>query len=622
VDKGIPKEEVEAALLSMEFSHREIKRSGGPFSLVWMRRSLRCWIHGGTPWDSLLFAPLFDGLKQRLASNPRYFEEIIQKFFLDNPHRALVIIKPEKDFLEKKEAKLAGSLAQKEAALSEAEKKALKEINLQLKRVQEEPDSPEALASIPHLSRNDLSKEIELIDREFLDAKGTPVLGHNLYTNGISYIDLAFPVDNLERQEYLWLPFFSRVVVSVGLPGMDYGEVSSLLARTVGGFYAMLNTGSPVPSFGPVAFPSGTFDLCDRDWIIYRLKALDEKTDASLDLARRLIIEADFSDLRRIRDLVLEAKNHIDTSLAPMGHSFASLRSGRNFSRCRQVEEIWGGIDQLMFIHKIAELDTQEVAKTLASIRDKLIREGLIVNLCGNASSIQTNLKEIADRFGSMGPPRTKNPQSSLNEIPAKGDCKSPASKPELFASPSLQIGFAAMTLPSSPFGTNGQSAELVLSHLFSTGALWEEIRMKGGAYGAFSNPDLLEETFAFATYRDPNPMRSLETFRSVLKTFDGYRGEDLEKAIIGSYSREIRPKTSAEKSLVDFFRLLYGVEDSYRSRRLEAMINIKEDDVAQVLARLASASEEAHLPVIITGTRDAEKAAKALGVDVQKLPV
>jgi Zn-dependent M16 (insulinase) family peptidase len=145
---------------------------------------------------------------------------------------------------------------------------------------------------------------------------------------------------------------------------------------------------------------------------------------------------------------------------------------------------------------------------------------------------------------------------------------------------------------------------------------------MKGGAYGAFANPDLLEETFALATYRDPNPMRSIDAFRSILKTFTEYRGENLEKAIIGSYSREIRPKTSAEKSLVDFFRLLYGVEDTHRSRRLEAMINTKEDDVAQVLAKLATSSEEAGWPVIITGTRDAEKAAKALGVDVQKLPV
>jgi Zn-dependent M16 (insulinase) family peptidase len=632
VDKGIPKEEVEAALLSMEFSHKEIKRSSGPFSLVWMRRSLRCWLHGGTPWDSLLFAPLFDGLKQRLASNSRFFEGLIQKYFLDNPHRALVIIEPEKDFLEKKEAKLAEFLRQKEAALSEAEKKTLKEKNLELKKIQEEPDSPEALATIPHLSRNDLSAEIELIDREYLDAKGTPVLGHNLYTNGISYVDLAFPVDSFEKQEYLWLPFFSRTVVSMGLPGMDYGEVSSLLARTTGDFYARLHTSSSVPLSGPVEFPSGTFDICGRDWIIYSLKTLDEKIAASLDLARDLIIEADFSDLRRIRDLVLEAKNQKSSSLAPSGHSYANLRSSRNFSRSCQVDESWSGLDQLMFIHKIAELDTQEIARTLVSIRDKLIRQGLIVNLCGNAASIKTNLKEIADRFGSMGPPRTsspqtksplpKNPQPTPKDISGKAGTKLQSIKPELFASPSLQVGFAGMTFPASPFGSDSQSAEQVLAHLFSTGALWEEIRMKGGAYGAFVNPDMLERTFALATYRDPSPLRSLDAFRSILRTFTEYRGENLEKAIIGSYSRLIQPKTSARKSYVDFNRLLSGIEDIHRSRHFKALINTREDDIAQVLAKLASASEEVHWPVIITGERDAEKAAKALGVDVQRLPV
>ena len=612
VNEGIPPEEIEAALLSMEFSNREIRRSGGPFSLVWMRRSLRSWIHGRQPWDSLLFAPLFEGLKGRLAARPLYFEGLIQKYFLDNPHRALVIIEPEKGFLEKKETLLAEKLEQKKASLSEAEKEALMLKNRKLEQIQEQPDSPEALSAIPHLVRRDLSPEIEIIKREYYDASGTPVIGHPLYTNGIAYVDLAFPADTLEEEDYPWLPFFSRTVVSLGLPGLDYGAVSTLLVRNTGGFHAMLDTGTMVPgSERALAFPSGIFDIRGRDWIIYRLKALDEKMGASLDLAYRILTEADFTDLKRIRDLILEMKNEADSSLAPMGSSYASLRSSRNFSRTRKVEESWHGLEQLKFVHKIAELETSELSRRLVSIRDRLIKGGLLVNLSGSDSSIRTGLREISRSFGSLGAPRPGKVHAVPEFMPAK---------PEIYASPSLQVGFAAMTLASAPFGSLIQSTELVLSHLLYTGVLWEEIRMKGGAYGAFVQPDALEGTFSFSTYRDPDPQRSLKCFKSILENFSEYKGDTLEKAVIGAYSRETRPRTPAEKGSVDFSRLLYGIEDSHRARRLLNLINTGEEDMALALRRLKSL--EAPCPVIIAGAGEAEKAARALGIDAEILPV
>jgi Zn-dependent M16 (insulinase) family peptidase len=635
--EGIPKEEIEAALLSMEFSHREIRRSGGPFSLVWMRRSLRSWLHGGTPWDSLLFVPAFRETKKNLAADPRYFETMIRKYFLDNPHRAFIVIKPEKGFLEKKEAELARILEEKDAALSGAERKAIREKAAELTRIQEKEDNPEALAAIPHLSRQDLSPEIERTPREFYDASGIPVAAHPLFTNGISYADLAFPVDILEPADYPWLPFFSRAVVSMGLPGMDYGEVSSLLARTAGGFHAVLQTGSVVPGVAAAAaLPPGILDIGGRDWLIYRLKALDEKIGPSLDLALRLIAEADFTDLRRIRDLLLEMKNDMDSSLAPAGHSYAQSRSGRSFSRSRMTEEIWGGLEQLLFVRRVTGLDTGEISRQLISIRDRLLRGGLLVNLCGSASAIKAALGETGSRFGPFGPPRTRNPAAgTLSGLP--GFSAAPVYGPEVFASPSLQVGFAAVTFPAAPYGSPEQAAELVLAHQLSTGALWENIRMKGGAYGAFAQPDHLEGAFSLSTYRDPNPLRSLEAFSSIIKELseqepgspeeEAVHRSALDKAVIGSYARETRPRTSAEKSSADFLRFLYGIEDRHRSLRLKSLIAVTEEEISAALKRLSAAGSlvpqsRRGFPVIIAGKAEAEKAAARLGTKATELPV
>ena len=398
---------------------------------------------------------------------------------------------------------------------------------------------------------------------------------------------------------------------------MDYGEVSGLLARTTGGFHAMLETGSLVPGASRAAvFPQGIFDIRGRDWLVFRLKALDEKMAPSLDLALRLISEGDFGDLKRIRDLALELKNDMDSSLAPSGHSFASFRSGRGFSRSRSTDEKWNGLEQLFFVHRLADMEASEISGRLRSLREKISGAGMVINL-GGGEGIKNCLGEIGKRFGRFGPPRPRRETEAF--APARGEG-------EVFASPSLQVGFAALTLQAAPYDSAEQAAELVLSHQLSTGPLWEAIRMKGGAYGAFTHPDNIEGAFSFSTYRDPDPLRSLETFPALLKELAG-RGaaggeEELVKAVIGTYSKETYPRTAAEKSLIDFFRFLYGVEDGHRARRLRSVIAVREEETAAALRGLASQPEGPGSPVVIAGRAQAEKAAARLNCGVQELPV
>ncbi|MDR2313319.1 MAG: insulinase family protein [Spirochaetaceae bacterium] len=663
VKEGLPKKEIEAAMLSIEFSHREIKRSHGPYSLVWMRRALRGWLHGARPWESMLFMPDFTALKRRLSGDSRFFESLIEKYLIHNPHRAGIVIKGEADYLPKKEENLFRRLREKEKALSDEEKKLLAEKAAKLEQIQTAPD--DALKSIPHLSREDLKAEIERVPAELrqLDTGSTggssgavPCMVHPLFTNGISYADLAFPVDVLDPADYPWLPFFARAVVSVGLPGMDYGEVSSLIARTAGGFYALLETGSPAPPpVPPPAFPelnSGLEQepavpaaLTARDWLIYRIKALDEKFVPALDLARRLIVEADFSDLRRLRDLAMEMKNDGDSSIAPSGHNYASGCSGKYISRSRAVDELWNGINQIPFSHRLAAMDMEELRDRMIYIRNALLKAGLFLNLTCSAGAAPGAMGAL-ESFGSFGPPGPPNPQCRRKESFFSLFSPDPSSPPrqgrpvtaEVYASPSLQIGFAAMSLPSAPYGSLEQAAELVFSHELSTGPLWESIRMKGGAYGAFSHPDNLEGVFSLSTYRDPDPLRSLGAFSQILKdrSIRGIDQDRLEKAIIGAYARETAPRTPAEKGFAEFLRRLYGIGNAHRMFRLKSMIALGPGDANAAARRLAEAAEQQPytglgagqpgsfpgLAVVVAGMKTAERAAKKLGVELRVLPV
>jgi Zn-dependent M16 (insulinase) family peptidase len=627
--QGLPPQEIEAALLSMEFSQLEIRRSGGPFSLTWLRRSLRGWLHGAKPWDTLLFMPGFRELKARIAAEPRYLESLIKTCLLDNPHRVLVTVEPQADFREKQERRLEEELAKKESALSGEARQNIREKEAALEAHQSRAEDPAVLASLPRLSREDLSPEIETAPHSLHNAGGTPVLTHDLFTNGITYADLAIPVDILDPADYPWLPFFCGALPSVGLPGMDYGEVSGLLARTVGGFHGILKSGSLCPGAGSaVATPAGIFDIAGRDWVVYRLKCLDEKIDSALSLALRLITEADFSDERRIRDLVLEAKNEAEASLAPGGHHYAATRSARFSSRSAMVNELWNGLGQIGFARRLAELDTAGIISRLNHMRDALAsRGGLIASFTGRAEAMSQALKSAARLFRPLGPPNPRNPRAAdsaaFQSVDLLGATTPRAGErqTEVFASPSLQIGFAAMTLTSAPMNTRAHAAELVLTHQLFTGPLWEDIRMKGGAYGAFAHTDSMERVFTMSTFRDPNPLRSIDSFRAALsQTSPCPDGEALDMTIIGAYARETRPRSPAERGTSGFFRFLGGLNDEQRRRNLRWLIELQRDEIDKARRRLAAQTEPS--TVIITGSAGAEKAARDLGVEPGALPV
>jgi Zn-dependent M16 (insulinase) family peptidase len=644
VKDGIPSTEIEAAMLGLEFSNREIKRGQGPYSLSWLRRTMRGWLHGARPVDSLLFLPAFAKIKDNLAANPRYFEALIQKYLLDNSHRCRIVIEPEEGFLEKKEADLTQRLDEKAKSLSPAELKAIKQKQTELAAIQEAKEKPENLAKIPHLSRGDLSPDISAIPRELFDAGGIPALGHALWTNGITYTALAFPVDALAPSDYPWLTLFSRAVVSMGLPGRSYAEVSSLLARTVGDFSPILRSGSLAPGAGSnIITASGEFDLGGRDWIIYMLKALDEKAASALDLAIDLITRADFSDQRRLNDVVLGLKNDADSSLAPEGHSYASSRSSLSFSRASVIDEVWNGIFQIEFVHKIAEMETSEIARALTGIRDRLAASGAVVNITGSREAVDASLRLIEAKAGRggdaasrsegaafmpagtrFGPPRARNPltQDVASFYALLGTTAADARKPEVFASPALQVGFAARSLSGPIYGSREYTASSVLSHHLSTGALWENIRMKGGAYGAFAHINGMERIFSLSTYRDPNPLRSLDAFTQALKKAHRIDEESLTKAVIGTYAKDTRPQTPSQKGFSDFLRFLCGITDDMRLKIRRDLLDISAKDIAAAAKHLGAQPNVEGQSCILAGTDVAEKTAAKLGVEVKTLPV
>ncbi|MDP3179623.1 MAG: insulinase family protein, partial [Spirochaetaceae bacterium] len=285
--RGFPSEALDAAMHSILFANREIRRGAGAYGLRLFNRAIRGWLHGSAPESTLSFEAAAKALGARLADDHRYLESLAETYLIGNDHRSTVTVYPDPGLLERMRDESGSALAREAQALSPEARDAIRDAATRLAAAQEKPDGPEAIDTLPRLSIRDLPRTVERIERETGTIAALPSTIHPIFTNGIVYLDLAFPLDGAPPEVLAWLPLLSRFVSGAGLPGRPYYEISELLARRAGGFSASLDSATPIG--GRKA----------RSFAVFRLKTLAENFGAALELALALISGADYGDAAR-----------------------------------------------------------------------------------------------------------------------------------------------------------------------------------------------------------------------------------------------------------------------------------------------------------------------------------
>lgn len=615
---GLEGKMVQSMINRVEFRHREIRGNGSPYALRLMGRAFRGWVHGMDPFSSLEFSSAMKELKARLTGNPRYLEESLDRGFCSNPHRLTLLVRPDRTQEAREAAEDAASLAAAISRLSPGQKETVRSEARSFRAYQEAPDSPQSLARIPSLRRADLPREVEKIPmQETRTPAGIPLTLHDIFTNEIVYLDLAFPTDALSRDLSLMLPLFGRAVCGTGLPGFRYDQVALELFRLTGGFSASLDAG------GVVGQPDAV-----GQYAFFRLRCLRQNLPEAAELVARLLVAADFKDLARLRDILLELRNDMKAALVPGGHQFAMLRAASMLSASVAREEEWRGITQLLFLEGLAN----QIDERLPVIAERLeeIRRTLLVRprLISNATAGRDCFEQIAHAVDAVsGGLTTRLPDRDTVEAPSRPSAQ--ARQPggitaESFLA-SASVGYVARAIPGFHYEhpLNGPGA--VLGHLLSTGYLWEKVRMEGGAYGAFSYPRNTDGLFLFGSYRDPHITRTIRAFRDGLELMQN--GEladaDVEKAVIGTIGREDRPIDPGEKGFVSLQRKLHGVTDDVRQARRERLLSADRRAVGHAAGALQEGFERGFTAIIANRQTVAEAAAEIpeLGRKVVDLP-
>ncbi len=600
--KGIDQRAVEAAVNSVEFSLRENNFGRFPKGLCAMIQALSTWNYGGDPLAPLAWeAPLAE-IKSALGRGEKVFEQIIREKFLDNPHRVRVDLLPDPalgvKLAEAEEARLEKLRAEAGANGQVALIKATRE----LEAAQDAPDSPEALATIPALGLGDLprlNKEIPL-KASPLDAEQT-FLGHELATNGIAYVNLLLPIERLPEKLWPYLPLYARALTEAGTARHDFSALGENIAAKTGGIGASALSG---------------LSFSKREAFCYLViggKAVADKIPDLFGLYREILLEPlrDPARLReRLGQMLLEDKARLEYGLLASGHATISSRLRAHFSPEAALAERLGGITYLEDLRSLILRLNHEPEAFLADFAE--LGEHLLAS--SGAVFDATGDSEILARVESHA-------RELLGGLPAKARLASGAAVSglgPLVALPrheailaSSQVNYVGKAANLFELGYDWHGSAAVILRWLRMGRLWEEVRVRGGAYGAFCSADRLSGTLVCASYRDPNVVETLDVYDSLggwLKAFKPSPAQ-IEQAIVGSIGdldTYLLPDAKGAKALAQW---LSGSKAEERQRIREEILSTSARDFQDFAGVLESALKGGASCVL--GGASAEEAAK-----------
>jgi len=514
---AIERETVEAAVNTLEFNLRENNTGNFPQGLLIMLRSLTTWLYDRDPLALVAFEAPLEALKKN-ASDPGFFCEMIERRLLKNPHRVTVALKPEAGLAARTAEEEQARLREAREAMGTEEIQDVMENTRTLRRLQETPDSPEALATIPMLDLEDLDRSNKKIPMERRESSGTDILTHDIFTNGIVYLDVGFNLHGLDQGLLPYVRLFSKALLEMGTDKEDYVSLSRRISRKTGGIHSAYFTSALRNEQAGAA------------WMFLRGKAVTEKAGDLFDILRDVLLGVKLDDQNRFKQMVLESKARKEQSIIPSGHQVVLKRLASHFSEADWAAEQMGGLDYLFFLRDLAGLvdsDWPGVLGRLEEVRKALVgRRGLVINVtvdAGDWAVVEPHVKGFLESLppGEFSPARwgmTRTPPIEGLTIPA-------------------HVNYVGKGAALFPLGYRFHGSALVITKYLRNAYLWDRIRVQGGAYGAFCAVDRYSGTLAFASYRDPNLLKTLEAFDEsarFLRTAPLGK-EEITKAIIGT---------------------------------------------------------------------------------------
>lgn len=599
IKDGLDREKVEAAFHRLELSSREIT---GHYPLRLMDQVYRSWLYDADPLYNLRLNEHLAELRRRYGSEEGFFERQLAEMIVDNLHYSVLTFIPDTGYVARKEQAFRARMERVKKEKTEADLEWIAEEAAELDRIQSAPNSPESLATLPRLSLADIPKEPYELPTEVTEVSERPVLYTDVFSNGLSYVQIAFDLRGIAEELIDFLPVYADALSKMGAGDDDYVTMAEREAASTGGVGAGVSTGGRVDD---------PFHV--QPMFTVSSKALDAKLPDMLEILSDRILRCDLTDLDRLKDVILQGRVHRRSSVIPSGNHYAALYAGRNLSRNRAIAERIGGISHVRLYDNLAgnfDAVRDDLVAKLARIRDFVLAKGrVIASFVGGKAQHSTFREHLAGMIEGL---RDETPPEE-----SSGFQPNPALR-EAVAAPA-DVAFVAMAFPAVGAAHKGAPALLLLSVQLSLGYLWEEIRTKGGAYGARAAYSPQDGVFSLSSYRDPFIKETLDVYTRITNhiahKMDLTPGA-VEQGIIGTVKTIDHPIRPGQAVGIALARHLSGQTPEFRKDFRQRLLSLSGEEIRQAgLEVLASALKDA--PVCVIASRERLAAAgRALGQD------
>lgn len=600
VKTGINKEALLAGINSSEFKFREADFGQFPKGLLFGLNCLDSWLFDDMkPFIHLECLGTF--AKLRKAVDTDYFEKLIQEYLLDNTHGSSVTVKPKRGLGNEREEALAKELSDYKASLSDEEIKKLIEDTEHLKKYQEEPSSDEDLRKLPMLTRADMKKNampFSNIEDELLDVK---VVRHDIESNGIDYISFLFDAGDFAQSELGYLGFFTNALGLVSTEKYSYTDLANATNIYTGGI-----------STGTASHP----DIKDRNNFVFKfevkLKVLEKNLDKALELMEQMLLSSDFTDTKRLGELVAQIKARLQANLSSSGHLVAAMRSMSSFSRYALYQDELKGVAfyrSICRIEKELSESPKSVSDKLAAIAKKLFaRNRMLISFTGNNeayANAKPSLEKVIAGFNKMS---AVGNQAEVHFNTEK----------EAFIDAS-QIQYVAKTGDFICEGYEYTGALRLLRIILSYDYLWINVRVKGGAYGCM-NTFLRSGESYFVSYRDPNLSDTLDVYDRIPEYIKSFSPDerDMTKYIIGTFSALDTPMNPEAKGSRSLSAYLEGITYEQIQKERNEILNAQPEDIRRLADLVEAVLKKDSICVI--GNENMIKESAGLFENVEKL--
>ena len=600
VKTGINKEALLAGINSSEFKFREADFGQFPKGLLFGLNCLDSWLFDDMkPFIHLECLDTF--AKLRRAVDTDYFEKLIQEYLLDNTHGSSVTVKPKRGLGNEREEALAKELSDYKASLSDEEIDKLIEETEHLKKYQEEPSSDEDLRKLPMLTRADMKKEampFSNIEDTLSDVK---VVRHDIESNGIDYISFLFDAGDFAQSELGYLGFFTNALGLVSTENYSYTDLANATNIYTGGI-----------STGTASHP----DIMDRNNFVFKfevkLKVLEKNLDKALELMEQMLLSSDFTDTKRLGEIVAQIKARLQANLSSSGHLVAAMRSMSSFSRYALYQDELKGI---AFYRSICRIEKElfespeSVSDKLAAIAKKLFaRNRMLISFTGNSEAYgnaKLSLEKVIAGFNKMS---AIGNQAEVHFNTAK----------EAFIDAS-QIQYVAKTGDFICEGYEYTGALRLLRIILSYDYLWINVRVKGGAYGCM-NTFLRSGESYFVSYRDPNLSDTLDVYDRIPEYIKSFSPDerDMTKYIIGTFSALDTPMNPEAKGSRSLSAYLEGITYEQIQKERNEILNAQPEDIRRLADLVEAVLKKDSICVI--GNENMIKESAGLFENVEKL--